>query len=187
MGISVLKSKKGQISIEFILIILIALIYIHSVIQPTIPISSQSTEDVTRLSQAKLAAEKLAGAMNQLEANKGEGRKTISLFIPKNSFIKCDTEGGEPVVKFWSVLSNVGLCTVDNPSTPTEDESSCHQGCEKDATGENITCTGFIELLEIPGSCVFGTSSQLGDESNNIMAKLLVERETGKISVDYAP
>ncbi|MDP6671332.1 MAG: class III signal peptide-containing protein, partial [archaeon] len=92
MGANFLKNKKGQISIEFILIMLIAIIYIYSVIQPTLQISAQSTEDVARISNVKLSAQKLAGTINQLEANASEGRRTIDLFIPDGSYIECNAD-----------------------------------------------------------------------------------------------
>jgi|TARA_B100002003_G_C13987179_1_gene477148 hypothetical protein len=170
MGTNFLRNRKGQISIEFILIMLIALIYIYSVIQPTLQISAQSTEDVAMVSNVKLSAQKLAGAINQLEANASDGQRTIGLFIPDGTYIECtdDPVTTDPAIEFSATLS-------DNLGTPS--------GC----SGANpAICTESISLLIDP-TCDFGGGSEkLEAVGGNIFEKFVVKKEAGGISVGYA-
>ena len=163
MGANFLKNKKGQISIEFILIILVAIIYIYSVIQPTLQISSQSTEDVARVSNVKLSAQKLAGTINQLEANASEGRRTIDLFVPDGSYIECNANA----IDFSATLSS-------NLGTPS--------GCVDSGT---VTCTESISILTDP-DCDFGGVEILEAVGGNIFEKFVVEKDAVGISVSYA-
>ena len=165
MGIGFLKNKKGQVSIEFILIILILLIYIHSVILPTLNISTDTLQDVTRLSQTKFAAQKLGLAINQLEANKGDGKKTISLFVPEGASITCDGIGNE--IDFTVEMSDLG--------TPP--------GCQK--TGETVTCQGSIELIQNVGVICFG-NNPIDAAGGNIFRDVSVTRSSAGVVVEYA-
>jgi hypothetical protein len=168
MGSGFLKNKRGQISIEFILIILIALIYIHSVVQPTATIASQSTEDVTRLSQAKLAAQKLAAGINQLGANQSDGRKTISLFVPKNSSIECASDR----INFSAAMSDL------------REPPQC-VGCERGCEGKE--CKGYAELIDgASPNCDFGGSALISAGNSNVFREVVIAKEAGVISVEYA-
>lgn len=164
MGIGLVKGKRGQVSIEFILIVLIALIYIYSVIQPTVLTASQSTEDVTRLSEAKFAAQKLAGAISQLQASSGEGKKTITLYVPKNSSVECL---GDRVI-FSAIMSNL-------KKPPQCIVSPCEYGCA------DRTCKGFVKLLggAIP-TCDFGGQTKIDTtaaDGQSIFKEVLVKKD----------
>lgn len=104
--------KKGQVTIEFLFIFMIALIYIFSVVQPSITIAEAALRDVTATSQARLAAESLANAANQLMVSEGEAKKTISILVPEKTTIKCSP--ATPAIEFQVALSNsletVGKC-----------------------------------------------------------------------------
>ena len=167
MGIGFLKNKKGQVSIEFILIILILLIYIYSVILPTLNISTDTLQDVTRLSQTKFAAQKLGMAINQLEANKGDGKKTISLFVPEGATVTCDGPGNQ--ISFVVEMSDLG--------TPP--------GCQK--VGGTVTCQGSIELIQGVGANLtcFG-SNPIDAAGGNIFRDVSVTRSSTGMVVEYA-
>ena len=156
MGVG-LKSK-GQISIEFILIILIVLIYIHSVIQPTAKAAAQSTEDVARLAQTKLAAQKLGAAINELQANQSDGKKTIELFVPKDGTVTCN--GSANVIEFSATMSS-----LRNP-----------QGCT------NKVCSGSVKLITGAGS---GLSCFGGSNASNVFREVTVSKTNSGIDVSY--
>tara|TARA_Y100000310_G_scaffold345396_1_gene464447 strand:- start:12191 stop:12706 length:516 start_codon:yes stop_codon:yes gene_type:complete len=165
-----LKNKRGQISIEFILIILIALIYIHSVIQPTVNIAAWSTEDVTRLGQAKLAAQKIASAVNQMAINPAAGKKTISVFVPKGGTVSCSGVR----INFSAQMSNLR----DPEQCPT-----CDQGCQ------GKLCKGYLEIVGgIIPTCNFGGNTTIvADDETGILRDLVVAKNSsGAINVDYA-
>lgn len=164
-----MRNKKGQVSIEFILIILIALIYIYSVIQPTLQVSAHSAEDVARLSNVKLSAQKLAGTINQLEANASEGQRTLKLFVPKGSYIECIT--ASPGIKFSATLS-------ENLGAPT--------GCDN-ITGE-VICEETISLLTgTTLSCDLGGAEpdKLEAIGGNLFETFVVKKGALGTSVEY--
>jgi len=75
-------SRKGQVSIEFILIITIALFYITSVVWPIVLDSTNAAEDVKDISDTKISAMKLANALNEAESSSGYMKKTIRVLLP---------------------------------------------------------------------------------------------------------
>lgn len=164
---------------EFILIVLIALIYIHSVIQPNVEISSKSADDVTRLSQAKIAAQKLSSAINELEANQSDGKKTITLLVPKNSSVRCDILGNK--IFFSTTMSSIKsppLC-VDEPKDGTCDQGF---GCI------DRTCTGFFEIFSGANlACdLDGAGNPEILTGNDVeLAKIAVTKTLTGISVSY--
>ena len=115
---------KGQISIEFLLIMLIMLLYLQTIIRPGIDSAEMAASDVQRVDQTNLMAEKLASSINEIAAASGDTKKTIQLFLPENVFISCD-------VTNKTIDYNVGL---EHPEETT-------------ACPGNI-CTKSIALLE---------------------------------------
>lgn len=108
-----MKSRKGQISIEFMLIILICLGYLQlltvNVLEPAI----DAAQDVTRLGQAKLSAEKLAVTINEMGSSLGEGKRTLHLFVPKDIIFSCSS--GTQVIRSDVLL--YGNATPECPNT----------------------------------------------------------------------
>ena len=82
--------KKGQTSIEFMLLIVITLLYIQTVISPNVNETLTSVNDTTRVAEARLATEKLANAVNYVAASNSESKTTVNLFIPERTIILCD-------------------------------------------------------------------------------------------------
>lgn len=149
MGFAAMKSK-GQVSIEFMLIILIALIYIQFIQATALGPATASTEDTVRLGQAKLAAQKLANSINEIAASSGEGKKTIHLFIPKYSSLRCDSSK----VYFTAALESYYY----NPTNP---DPPPHPDCgDSDVFGgrELFKCSGDVALVEgvsfLGGDCM---------------------------------
>ena len=160
MDLDFLKNRRGQISIEFILIVLIIIIYIHSVVQPTLMIATESAQDTTRISNVKLAAEKLAGTINQLEASQGNGRKTIDLFVPEKSYVECTPTS----IDFGATLS-------DRLGTPA--------GCS------NGMCSSSIQTLATNLSCNFGETpaEKIDATESSVLMKVSVTKSGSSISV----
>lgn len=84
-------NSKAQVSVEFMLIVMIIILYVVNVIQPIVVASADSAEDVARISQINFAAEKLASSVSYVHSLPGESWVSINLFIPAGSKIECDT------------------------------------------------------------------------------------------------
>lgn len=85
--------KKGQVSIEFILIVTMALIYINTSVWPTIEASSQSAIEVKAIADTKIAATKLSDAINEAIISSGDMKKTIGVYIPEGAALYCEQSG----------------------------------------------------------------------------------------------
>ena len=78
---------KGQTTIEFLLVTLIALVYLQAVVQPGILQSTGSLEDVQRITQAKIEAQKIANAIEEISLISGSAKKEVMLFNPQKTEI----------------------------------------------------------------------------------------------------
>ena len=124
----------GQTSVEFLFLFLVMLLYLQVVIQPKVDEATGGIVAVNRAGQAKLAAQKLANAINEVNAISGESTKTIWLFIEDHTTVWCNP-GGKTID--FEVESEVDIkapgCTgtVCSGSVPIM----------KDVT---LTCSGYF-------------------------------------------
>ncbi|MFH1391364.1 MAG: hypothetical protein ABIH20_03580 [Candidatus Diapherotrites archaeon] len=127
---------KGQASVEFLFTILIAIMFIVALVQPSAELASNSTKDVANLSKLKVSAEKLADTI-QFVALSGEGTKqTINIVVPAEATINCS---GNLLETTYSALShnqiNIPYC-VSGSCTNTIDvgaEFDCFEPIPDDA------------------------------------------------------
>lgn len=103
--------KKGQTSIEFMLLIVITLLYIQTVITPNVTETLSSISDTTRVGAARLATEKLTNAINYVAASNSESKTTVNLFIPDRTLIICD-EVNKRLRYETTVDSDIAKCGV---------------------------------------------------------------------------
>lgn len=85
---------KGQISIEFVLILLVGLIYLQTIQITVIDQSINSAKDVSNVGEARLAASKIVESVNELAAADGTAKKTIHVFVPEKTTISCLASNG---------------------------------------------------------------------------------------------
>lgn len=129
-------------SIEFILLIVITLVYIYGTVWPLINDAIFAAEDVQRVSDTKIAAQKLANAVNEAAAGSGESKRTIHLLVPAGASIECDSAN-----KKINYAVDVNNLHERNPLA--KDPTGI--GCERKAlvpTPANFKCTSSIALLE---------------------------------------
>lgn len=119
--------QKGQASIEFMFLISIAMIYIATVVLPAVEISKMAAEDVSRLAQTRLAAEKLANSIDSVAAASGEAKQTITIFVPENSIVRFRPDVAPYTMVSFEYEINAPnpilehpLCKVDDLTTPNK-------------------------------------------------------------------
>jgi len=89
MGNNILKKTKGQATMEFLLTLVIGLIYIVIIVQPNADIATKSMEDTANMAKLRISADKLIQTLQQVSIS-GEGTKeTIQIIIPKDANITC--------------------------------------------------------------------------------------------------
>ncbi len=85
--------EKGQTSIEFLIIILIILVYIFTVTKPIIESAQTTIEDIKNLSQTNNEVQKIVQSINRLSNFSTNSKETITLIIPTGSKINCYPDG----------------------------------------------------------------------------------------------
>jgi len=167
-------SKKGQISVEFILLVVICLIYIAGAIWPIMGQGADAAGDVKAVADAKLSSMKLAKALNQASLSSGDMKKTFNLYLGPDSVIACDFPNNE--IDYTVTVSYINA--ISNPDTV-----NCSQ---VDVAGEPVgwRCSSSVELLSgaVAPSC---PAMQTGGDTS-LFRSVVVEKQAGAISVEWA-
>lgn len=77
--------NRGQISAEYLLLIVVVLVIISSVTIPLIGKSIDASNDVSVTADAKNAVSEIANAVNIVYANGPGAKRTLDVYIPQNS------------------------------------------------------------------------------------------------------
>lgn len=159
--------KKGQTSIEFMLLIVISLLYIQTVISPNVNESLLSVSDTARVGQARLATEKLTNAVNYVASSNSESKTTVNLFIPDRTVITCD-ESNKRISYQTIIDANIAKCGI------LDDDAS---NCEKDF---ELNPTIILDCAIPP----FNSSNQIDSNFVSNPVTLYVERNsTGTVTI----
>ncbi|MBI4053593.1 MAG: hypothetical protein HY394_06175 [Candidatus Diapherotrites archaeon] len=159
-----LKNRKGQASIEFIMIVLISLVYIVGYVQPNITIAAESAKDVARVGQARLAADKIASATNAILTSSGEAKETINVFIPAEATIECSPSK----ITFKASLS-AKLGPGKEPPA-----------CQNDGTGNINKCVGEATFIKNINSCGNISAPITGPAS----LRIAIQNDSGGVSLN---
>ena len=74
----------GQISVEYLLLIVVILVIMSAVTIPLIGKSIDASNDISWTSDAKNAVSSIANAVNLVYANGPQAKRTLSVYIPKD-------------------------------------------------------------------------------------------------------
>lgn len=84
--------SKGQIALEYIFIMTIALAFLTSVVNVAVFKAVDHAEDVKRVGQIKFAAEKLSEAVDYIGSQRGAAKTRVHVYIPKLRQAETDLE-----------------------------------------------------------------------------------------------
>jgi len=136
-------NNRAQVSIEFIIIIVISLIYINTVTNPLlITTSTAAAQDVKKVGDAKIAAQTLANAVNSAVANSGESRKTVQLFLPAETGLSCDMANQE--IDYSATIANL-YCRQPAVTCAYSGAGACTTGVG------SFQCVGSVKLIASSG------------------------------------
>lgn len=85
---------RGQISAEYLLLIVVILVILSSVTIPLMGQSIDASNDVSWTSDAKVAVTSVANAVNIVYANGPGAKRTFDVYIPQNN-MTLQTSGSE--------------------------------------------------------------------------------------------
>lgn len=75
---------RGQISAEYLLLIVVILVILGSVTIPLITDSVRASNDISWTSDAKIAVESIADAVNVVYANGPGAKRTLNIHVPRD-------------------------------------------------------------------------------------------------------
>ncbi|HZX19473.1 MAG TPA: hypothetical protein VFF13_00490 [archaeon] len=116
--------NKGQASVEFLLILLLSILYISTAIIPGADAAGNAAEDTAGIAKLVGSAEKLSGTIQYVSLS-GEGtRQTIEIVVPENSTFTCTPIAAPNSITISytakRTINAPGKCTTDNPSVCTK-------------------------------------------------------------------
>ena len=83
-------NKKGQLSLVFVLIMVVILLFMQTIILPSVDIAVSSAKDVKKVSEVSFAAEKLADTINYVASSSGDTIHNVSVYIPEGAALNCE-------------------------------------------------------------------------------------------------
>ncbi|MBN1941276.1 MAG: hypothetical protein JW772_03785 [Candidatus Diapherotrites archaeon] len=159
--------KRGQVSIEFIFLVVFMVTYITTSVMPTMAVTDGATQEVARLGNAKIAAQKLADAIETIDSSPVQAKKTIQLFVPEKTQIECNP--GQRTIEYESEMEN----RTPNPKPcPNSGDPNC---CED--IGGDLYCRGIIQ---VGGSTNFSCAPIGGP----VLKEVTVEKNPGGGNID---
>ncbi len=174
---------------EFILIISVAMIYISTIILPSVEVSKRATDDVMQLSQARLAAEKLSNFIDSVYAASGDAKTTITVLVPARAQVKCLNciDPKDPATCNNSAPFNVigfDFWLTENDQTPLLENPACPK--ETIFPKKSVCSKLFQTISEF--NCVDVVNAQkdlIGDPVVGVptIAEISIEKKTGGIVV----
>ena len=84
-------NERGQIAIEYLLILVVMFAYLSIMVIPVSEISTDAARDTTHFARGKYLANQLAGAVDQVGAGEIGSKRTVEMFVPDDLTIGCMT------------------------------------------------------------------------------------------------
>jgi len=81
--------RKGQISIELIILLAVFLLFLHAMIIPTIEFSENILKDTHAIITTKKSVDHLATHIEQFAIQDGYGTRKVYLYLPTNATVSC--------------------------------------------------------------------------------------------------
>lgn len=120
-------NSKGQAAIEFIMLILIVIIYLLTITRPLVDNAKSLTEDVQLIVRADAESKRIVNSVTEVSMLGQGTKKTLLLFIPYNAVIECDETKNAIIFDLnfqMPIIGSVGSdCTAP-------DKSVCCEGSE---------------------------------------------------------
>ena len=125
--------KKGQASIELILLLAVVLLLVQTIILPSFEVAQKSSGDVSSMAIVRSQAQKLANAIELVGSSNNGAKQTIHLVVPAHAKIGCNDTAAEI---YYQTQPDPGI--------------GVPEACKHDNDGLDKLCTGVIPLALSP-------------------------------------
>ena len=143
-------NPRGQIALEFMLLMVFVLVFISSTVLPSIELAGKTAQEIEQLAQARIATEKIAFTVNQLQTQSTGAKQTLLVFVPQDTNIFCN-------------LGNIGFAFPLKGPPAT--------ACNADNDNDDSVCTKRF-AIQANFSCIPGPVLAAGKQT----ATIVVER-----------
>jgi len=83
--------RKGQVTIEFLMLLLVMLLYVQAIVQPNMEITSSAATDVANAGRGVAELSKFYNAVVDVGYSTGDAKSTVTLFMPPYSVLQCNS------------------------------------------------------------------------------------------------
>jgi len=149
---------RAQATIEFLLLIMMMLIYLNVFVLSAQTNSMTAVNDTKKIILAENAIQKIKSTIQELDAFEGDSTKTITLFLDNDITIRCSTETGNKIS--FEVVLETSAESIE---------------CPKNADNLNV-CTKKIELNTSSNINCFTTSI----DGSRKLIKLKIQKSVGE-------
>jgi len=122
--------NKGQLSVEYLLLLVVIFVVFGAMITYLIGPSIDSANDISRVSAASNAVNSIANAANIIYSNGPNSKRTVQVYIPANTTITLnDSSGNLPgSVNAYVNLSNGSIKTISATTSWRFVPNTCNSG-----------------------------------------------------------
>lgn len=161
---------RGQIALEFMLLLVFIMVFISAVVLPNVEFAGATTQEIERLGQARIAAEKIANTANRLQHQASDAKQTILVFVPKDTNLLC--EPGPD--------GNIGF-ELELQSAPA---TACESDFDRVSPGSPFICTKRFSIPDL-NCCAGGMCDPppLPFEEGKQSITIVAEKKPGRIVV----
>ncbi len=152
-------------------LLVFVIIFIASTAIPAVDLANNSAEEISRLGNTKISAQKLADGIDAISISPSSAKSTIKLFVEDKSAIDCNFEdSANRKIDFNAEM----IVSQYNPYS-----NNCG--------GNPLVCTGEAVLSapqSVPIECAFDSGSPIINGKQ--FAEVIIEKNSsGKVSVKY--
>ena len=150
---------KGQAAVEFLLIILIGVLYITTIIIPNVENAEDRIIDVSNFAKLTVSAEKLSKSIQYISLAGDGSKQTIQMIVPSDSTFDCANlpGAGNTVINisydtqtnsfYEGGISPTNKCFIDDkgttgPGAEDDDTIVCKKTLDP---GVDFSCSGTID------------------------------------------
>ncbi|MDO8646876.1 MAG: hypothetical protein Q7R70_00480 [Candidatus Diapherotrites archaeon] len=131
--------KKGQASIELILLLAVVLLLVQTIILPSFEAAQKASSDVSSMAIVRSQAQKLANAIDLVGSSNSGAKQTIHLVVPAHAKIGCDSN--PPIMQIYYQVQPYHELGVPEVCKHDSDFSASFPS----GNNEDL-CTGIIPL-----------------------------------------
>lgn len=168
--------KKAQASVEFLFLFVMMLMYVNTIVYPSMETSQKYLKESNRMAVGRLAAKQIANAVSEVASSTGDSQQVFYIFLDDDVNILCNDTGTYPTIDFHVAVEF--STTEELPSSVQE------SGIVVGECPSLNMCIGR-EIIYLPSGITLNCFAAEIDGSATKKAKIVVRKVGGLVSVTW--